>query len=290
MTNSIRLPISIFIIWVLHGSLEATPAASFTPPIRYLDEIFSDVSVTKDIVFGEAVLPNGERLKLRLNLYEPSGDKEIRRPAIVWIHGGGFFQGDKSDAPMTALARNFAQRGYVTVSINYRLERKSLADPNVRRPILDAMYDARAAVRWLRRNAASYRIDENKIAIGGGSAGAFTSLHVAYDSGEGDSGNPGFSSAVSAVVAFWGGLLDAQVMKSGAPPLLVIHGTADQVVPFSMAERLVQRAKEVGVFCEFHPLEGKGHAAWGMMNDYIVWIAPFLYDNVVSGPRRSGRS
>jgi len=52
-------------------------------------------------------------------------------------------------------------------------------------------------------------------------------------------------------------------MKPGAPPLLVIHGTADKLVSISMAERLVQRAKEVGVICEFHPLEGKGHAAIG---------------------------
>lgn len=278
--------ISIFIMSVLSGALGATPPALFTPSTRYLDEIFSDMLVTKDLVFGEAVLPNGERLKLRLNLYEPAGDKEIQRPAIVWIHGGGFFQGDKGDLPMSTLARCFSLRGYVTVSINYRLERKNLTDANIRRPVMDAMYDARAAVRWLRRNAAFYRIDENKIVIGGGSAGAFTALHVAYDSGEGDSGNPGPSSAVSAVVDFWGGLLDPGVMKPGAPPLLVIHGTADKTVPFSMAERLLQRAKEVGVICEFHPLEGKGHAAWEMMNEYIGWIAPFLYDNVINDRRR----
>jgi acetyl esterase/lipase len=139
------------------------------------------------------------------------------------------------------------------------------------------MCDARAAVRWLRRNATSYRIDENKIAIGGGSAGAFTALHVAYASGEGDSGNPGYSSRVAAVIDLWGGLLDITDMTHGEPPLMVIHGTADRTVAFSFADSLVRRAKDVGVVCEFHPLEGQGHAAWAQMVQFIDWIAPFLY-------------
>jgi len=262
---------------ILSGALGAFSDAHFARRTRYLDEIFSDVSVTKDLVYGEAALPNGERLKLRLDLYEPAGDKEIRRPAVVWIHGGGFFQGDKGDLPMTILAWRFALRGYVTASINYRLERKHMADANIRQPVLDAMCDARAAVRWLRRNATSYRIDENKIAIGGGSAGAFTALHVAYALGEGDSGNPGYSSRVAAVIDLWGGLLDITDMTHGEPPLMVIHGTADRTVAFSFADSLVRRAKDVGVVCEFHPLEGQGHAAWAQMVQFIDWIAPFLF-------------
>lgn len=257
------------------------PLLTAAPGARYLDEIFAKASVARDLAYGQSALPDGKRQELLLDLYQPEGDAETKRAAIVWIHGGGFFQGDKGDAPMSTLARRFALRGYVTVSINYRLERKNLADANLRRPVMDAMHDARAAVRWLRANAANYRIDENRIAVGGGSAGAFTSLHVAYDSGEGDSGNPEFSSAVRAVVAFWGGLLDPKVMTSGEPPLLVIHGTADSVVPFGMAERLVERAREVGVACEFHPLEGQGHAAWRKMNEYLGWIAPFLFDHMI---------
>lgn len=260
------------------SSLHSEPGLG---PVRYLDEVFGRVDVVKDIVYGESALPGKESQKLLLDLYQPTGDDAPRRAAIVWIHGGGFFQGDKRDTPISTLARNFAQRGYVTVSINYRLGRVSLIDPNLRQPIVDAMHDARAAVRWLRAHAAEYRIDPEKIAIGGGSAGAFTSLMVAYGSGEGESGNPGYSSAVSAVVDFWGGLLDVTAMKSGDPPLLIIHGTADVIVPFRLAENLVRRAQEVGVVCEFHPLEGQGHGAWQGLKDYIGWIAPFLYRHVI---------
>jgi acetyl esterase/lipase len=266
------------------SSLQAAPVPA---KVRYLDNTFSRVEVAKDIVYGESALPGKETQQLLLDLYQPSGDDAPLRAAIVWIHGGGFFQGDKNDKPMATLARSFAERGYVTVSINYRLERTSMADPNLSRPIRDAMHDARAAVRWLRALAGEYRIDPEKIAIGGGSAGAFASLLVAYGEDEGTSGNPGFSSEVSAVVDIWGGLLDVKVMEAGAPPLLVIHGTADTVVPFRLAEALVKRAQEVGIPCEFHPLEGQGHAAWGRMSDYIAWIAPFLFKHVIqAGEKR----
>ena len=57
--------------------------------------------------------------------------------------------------------------------------------------------------------------------------------------------------------------------------------TADAIVPFRFAEKLAQRAKEVGVICEFHPLEGQGHAAWRGLKDYIGWIAPFLFRHMI---------
>jgi acetyl esterase/lipase len=264
-------------------SLSGTGVGQSTSPTRYLDTVFARVNVTHDLVYGKSALPGQESRELLLDLYQPEGDVETKRAAIVWVHGGGFFQGNKSDPPMAALARDFALRGYVTVSIDYRLERKNMADQNLRRPMLDAMEDARAAVRWLRAHAVEYRIGPKKIAIGGGSAGAFTSLLVAYDeaAGEGESGNPGYSSKVSAVVDFWGGLLDVKVMNAGGPPLLIIHGTQDAVVPFRLAENLARRAKEVGIPCEFQPLEGEGHAAWGRMKEYIAWIAPFLFRYVI---------
>ena len=180
------------------------------------------------------------------------------------------------------LSQRFARRGYVAVSINYRTVTSDRFAKDPVSAMMDVMYDAKAAVRWLRANAAAYRVDAERIGIGGGSAGAFTALHAAYGDGEGTSGNAGYSSRVSAVVDFWGGMYDFADMETGEAPLVIIHGTDDKKVPYSYAEKLVSRAEAVGVSCELHPLEGTGHAAWEGLETYISWIAPFLYRYVAS--------
>jgi len=269
------------LVLAVHGRVGGNDDAT-----RYRDEVFPKVSVTRNLAFRPATT-------LLLDLYEPSGDTAPMRPAIVWIHGGGFYKGAKTDPNMVVLADRFARRGYVTVSINYRLAARDTVDPSLptysraalAQAVTNATEDARAAVRWLRGNSARFRIDKQRIAIGGGSAGAFTSLRMAYTEDKGESSHPGDSSAVCAVVDFWGGLLNANEMKAGGPPLLIIHGTLDRIVPFTLAEKLVGRAKEVGVTCEFHPLEGEGHAAWATMEQYIGWIAPFLHRHLIEKPK-----
>jgi dipeptidyl aminopeptidase/acylaminoacyl peptidase len=88
---------------------------------------------------------------------------------------------------------------------------------------------------------------------------------------------------IRAVIDIWGGLLHTEAMEQGDPPLIIIHGTDDKTVPFHFAERLNARAKEAGIPCEFHPLPGAGHAAWDNTDEYIAWIAPFLYRHVIDG-------
>jgi len=272
------------LVLAIHGRAGGNDGAT-----RYLDEVFSNVSVTRNLVFRKGTVSTGEPAALLLDLYQPAGDTAPMRPAIVWIHGGGFYKGAKTDPNMMVLADRFARRGYATVSINYRLVPRDTVDPSLptfskaalAQAVTNATKDARAAVHWLRENATRFHIDKQRIAIGGGSAGAFTSLHVAYTKDEEESSKPGDSSEVRAVVDFWGGLLNANEMKAGGPPLLIIHGTLDKMVPFAFAEKLVGRAKEVGVTCEFHPLEGEGHAAWASMDQYICWIAPFLYRHMI---------
>ncbi len=96
------------------------------------------------------------------------------------MHGGGFTAGDKASG--AGKANYFARLGYVVVSINYRLlspdgcggDREP--PPICTQAVMAAQHDAQAAVRWLRANAATYRIDTDRIAVGGASAGAVTSL------------------------------------------------------------------------------------------------------------------
>jgi sugar lactone lactonase YvrE/acetyl esterase/lipase len=135
----------------------------------------------------------GDR-ELQLDLYRPAG-MGTTLPAIVCIHGGGWFQGDRTK--MTPLAQTLAAQGYVTVTISYRLSSEAKFPA--------ALHDAKAAVRWLRANALIYGIDPESIGVTGLSAGGHIAALLATSGGipelEGDGGNADQSSAVQATVA-----------------------------------------------------------------------------------------
>ena len=255
---------------------------------RYMDEVFGSVAVTHDIAYGQAIDEYGQPETLELDLYEPAGDTEPLRPAFVWIHGGGFTSGDKADALHVELATRFAKRGYVATSINYRLREGDYfepGDPDLPQVIAEAQHDAQAAVRWLRANAAAYRIDPNRIAVGGTSAGAITALYVNYNSSDpGDSGNPGYPSSTSACIDVSGGV-EVSLMEQGEPPVMIVHGTEDTRVPYEYALNIVARGQAVGISVEFHPLEGIGHGVWTEYKEQIIlWTAVFLYRYVAAPP------
>jgi acetyl esterase/lipase len=98
---------------------------------------------------------------LQLDLYLPKHSSAPAQPAIIFVHGGGWRAGYRTN--FTAFAIAMAERGYAAATISYRLS------PEAKYPA--AIYDVKAAIRWLRKNAKKYQIDPGKIAIGGGSAG-----------------------------------------------------------------------------------------------------------------------
>jgi len=268
----------------------ATQTGAVAQGERYRDEVFASVAVTSDIAYGQAPDTNGQPVTLRLDLYQPDGDREPARPAFVWIHGGGFSSGDKADALEALIGERFAKRGYVVASINYRMREGEyygfgVGDPRLPEVIADAQHDAQAAVRWLRANAAAYRIDAARIAVGGFSAGAVAALYVSYNSSDpGESGNAGYSSSTSACVDVSGGM-DVALMEAGEPPVLVVHGTADSRVPYQGALDIVARAQEVGVTVEFHPIEGAAHVVWFDDAEGIIgWMSDFLYRHLAPRP------
>lgn len=253
------------------------------PEGRYREDVFSAVNVSSGLAYGSAVDSTGRVYTLLLDLYEPADDTVSRRAAIVWIHGGAFISGSRTTAPMVELATRFAKKGYLTVSIDYRLATPEQFELDPWPVMRDAMFDAKAAVRWLRANSDRYRIDSERIAVGGSSAGAYTALHSAYVEAEGDSGNAGLSSQVGAVVDLWGGMDDVNAMERGEAPLIIIHGTLDPVVPFALALQLAARAQALDVPHELHPLPGSGHAPWQFMEQFITWTTPFLYSRLING-------
>jgi endonuclease/exonuclease/phosphatase family metal-dependent hydrolase/dienelactone hydrolase len=221
----------------------------------------AEVKVTRDIAYGAAPsLIDGTQETLRLDLYQPTGEGTALRPALVIVHGGGFTRGDKRNGALVSLARDAARRGYVAVSINYRLFETKPTRPT---EYLKPLADFKAAVRFVRKNAEAWGVDVDRVACLGSSAGAYLCLAGAYsDSGAGESGNPGLRDDVQAVVDLWGALRLTRAIEADEAPLLIIHGTEDTVVPFSAAEALRARAEEIGLPHVFLPLEGEGHSPW----------------------------
>jgi acetyl esterase/lipase len=227
-------------------------------PLRYRDAVFTGVTTATNVAYGSAIEQDGDPITLLLDTYEPAGDDVDARPAIVWVHGGGFTGGNKSSPEIVTQANAFALKGFFNVSINYRLA------PLSGQTILDAQHDAQAAVRFLRKNAATYRIDPNRIAIGGTSAGAITALNVAYHPEDpGSSGNPGFASTVGAAVSLSGAELGAGGPNAGEPSTLLFHGTNDPLVPYQWAVNTVNAAEAAGLNAYLITYQGEGHVPIG---------------------------
>lgn len=207
----------------------------------------ADIKITRDMEYGKgAVLTEAKSIPLKLDLYEPATGTG-NRPVFVLIHGGGFRIGSKNN--MVRFARPLAENGFVAVPVQYRLE----GDKPTGHRIDSAVEDVNLAIKWLRENSAKYRLDMDRVVVGGPSAGGITSCNLGYTSlGQGNK--------LRGVVNLWGGLGGRLGRMQVGPPLLTIHGTADETVPFSSATRIHARAKELGIPSRLIPLEGVGHS------------------------------
>ncbi len=251
-------------------------------PLRYRDALFSAVTVTRDLQYGSAPV-NGTPTALRLDVYQPTGDAQRGRPALVWVHGGGFSGGDKANTVPVDVANTFAKLGYVVVSINYRLLGNACAanpgTTNCAIAALEAKHDAQAAVRWLRANAVAYSVDPNRIAIGGESAGGITATLTGLNSEEvGASGNPGFQSTVRGFVSVAGGLRDGLFASAGDAAGLFFHGSADTVVPANWSNVTTAKMLHAGVPAFLQTQQGAGHVPWAQYRAlYLEQASYFLY-------------
>jgi acetyl esterase/lipase len=214
-----------------------------TAPLRYRDPVFNAVTVTSNIKYGSAVNLEQKTVTLRLDMYQPTGDKVTSRPAIVWVHGGSFCCGTKTSQELVDEATTFSMEGYLNVSIDYRLESPGCSGSlsNCGPAIQEAAADAQTAVRFLRSNAVKYGIDPNRIAIGGSSAGAITALNVGYSSSE----DP--PASVRAVVSLSGAQLEVGTISAGDAPAIDFHCTTDPLVSYSWAVNTIKSAKAVGL-------------------------------------------
>ncbi|MEP7323049.1 MAG: alpha/beta hydrolase [Saprospiraceae bacterium] len=254
-------------------------------PGRYLEELFTSFDTLKNIQYGHAVNIKGEDEKLFLDLYQPHADRLRNRPLVIFVHGGGYTGGDKATGYPMTFTEGLSKRGYVVASINYRL---GLEEPKSDTSFFEAMFrvmqDAKASVRFLRMYAGKYGIDENKIYIMGGSAGAHAVLHLAYmdeselppyynktklGTLEGNAGNDGVSSKVAAVINCWGAIIDMGWIKKGDIPFFGIHGAKDVAVPVDSSDlthgfkygsrALYHHTQTLGIYSGMKIYEQAGH-------------------------------
>ena len=251
----------------------------------------ADIKVPDSVIFEQGVeYSNPDDQHLQLDIARPK-DGEGPFPAVLCIHGGGFRAGNRQS--YDALCIKLAERGYVAATMTYRLA------PKYQFPA--AIHDTKAAVRWLRANAAKYHIDSQRIGTTGGSAGGHLAqfLGVTQDvpQFEGTGGNPGQSSHVACVVNVYGpsdftksygksvdaaevlplwlgGNLQQEYRRHivasplywvtpVAAPTLCIHGTEDKYVAYEQATWIVDKLKAATVDVELLTLEGAGHGFKG---------------------------
>jgi dienelactone hydrolase len=277
------LPCVVAVALVSGCSLERPVGPS---PTRYVDEVFSSVSIQRDLAYGSAPGRDGLPETLPLDLYTPTGDTSSqRRPAVIWVHGGGFAVGSKTASNVVALATTFAKRGYVAASADYRLLASSGCggNPTPTQECIDAalgaQHDIQAAVRWMRAHADEYNIDPNRIAVGGTSAGAVTSILLAVNANDpGDSGNPGYSSRVGGAVSISGGLPTNDLIDSSDSPVLFFHGDQDTTVPFYWSAQNAGALLQAGVLAIWEPLYGAGHVPFAQYHTlFFEQSAYFLF-------------
>lgn len=221
--------------------LASSAGCQWPPGTRYVYRVFDQVEVTEDIVYRTTTNYLGQTVNLALDIYQPVGDTVSQRPVVMWMHGGCWTRGNKS--LMEAYADDSARRGYVGVSINYRLRNTcSLEAAN------DAFQDAVAAVAWLKAHAAQYRLDPDAIVVGGHSAGAINAANVLFQANP----SPAAGGVVLAGMGFG-------APTAGDPPVIMHHGTADTTVRPEWAQATCDNTRNAGNVCVFFSYQGGGH-------------------------------
>ncbi len=251
------------------------------------------IEVRRDISYA-----GNENPRQQLDLFLPKAPAEGKRPVLVFIHGGGWRNGDRAGGGQR-LARFVESGKYAGVSVGYRLSGEAQWPSQI--------HDCKAAIRWIRAHAEEYGFDTERIVVMGTSAGGHLVAMLGTSGDvkelEGDLGpHTEHSSRVAAVIDFFGptemltmgdhkGSIDhnspnspESLLLGGAvqehpeiaraaspvtyvsaddPPFLILHGTKDPVVPFPQSERLAELLKAAKVTCALVPITDAGHGFGG---------------------------
>lgn len=288
---------------------------------RYASDTFTNVTVTSNVVYGNNIKANGSPQSLTMDIYQPTGDIETARPLIVWAHGGSFLGGSSSDADVVTLSQAFTKKGFVCVSINYRLGLTPFDSTGAIKAVLRAVQDMKASVRFFYKDKLTtntYKIDTNNIFIGGSSAGAITALQYAYldkscevnyyinastlnslGGMEGYSGNQCYSTKVKGVINLCGALGRYGWLESNDVPFCSMHGTVDGTVKYNRgvvnpgiplilldgSRMLKEQANALGINNPFYTWYNQDHVPYANGSNptaYMDTTIKFVRDFLVS--------
>ena len=249
---------------------------------------------------------------LFMDVYEPAKGSRTtfmdrHKPTVLFMFGGGFIQGTRDDESYNSWFRMLTENGYRVISIDYRLGLKGskkvgVAQVNVLdKAIHMAVEDLFSATNFIIENADQLRVDPSNIVISGSSAGAISVMQAEYEIANRTSWASvlpqGFNYA--GVMSFSGAILSrkGKVKYQTTPcPTLMLHGTADKLVPYKQIAvfnlgffgggKLVERFKKFGYNYNMYHFIDYGHEIAGSMYSTFDLQIDFLEKNVMQGKKR----
>lgn len=273
---------------------------------RYLNDIFeAETAVTETYA-----VKDGEELKL--DVYLPKNDTASARPLVVFMHGGGFAGGTRNNEAEVKFAQSAARKGYVAVQISYRLTRKGQSfgcDYKASGKIetfQKAAEDFMDAVQFMLKNKEKYRIDPEKVIVGGSSAGAEAVLNAVYNDRLMFEDPEKYDSIdIDGVFSLAGAIVDARyITPKNAIPGVFFHGTEDNLVPYATAPHhfcepdapgylildgsrtITKKLNELGQSYLLYSFEGGKHEHSGMPFNYMEDVFSFFRSVFLKGEKK----
>jgi hypothetical protein len=276
---------------------------------HYEENQFDNVDKTT-ITYGSAIGASGFLQYLKMDIYSSPDDTLTDKPVMILAFGGAFIAGERGD--MEDFARQFAKKGYVAAAIDYRLLSLAGGIPDSVSGLeaaVKASFDMKAAIRHFRKDAANgnpYKIDVDKIFVGGVSAGSIAALNAAmldeddvteahvlkvindnggFEGNSGDAENLSYSSEVAGVFNMSGGVYRLNYIDQDDPPIFSVHGDLDEVVPYGYdfiklfnikiipiygSSSINDYAASIGLRSELYTVEGGDHSSIYTSTQYAV--------------------
>ncbi len=221
---------------------------------NHVENLLKQVEVIKNVEYARTP----EQVML-LDVYLPPGKPERPLPAVIWIHGGGLKNLDKDYELIRWCAAYTALAGFVSISVEYRLVGTA--------PLPAAIEDCKTAVRFIRKNAAQFHIEPERVGVGGESAGGYLAALVATaDSSAGFDKReyPGVSSRVQCGVLWYPvttryDFKPVDYVTPDDPPVLLLHGDRDKVVSIDESYTMKKKYEEAGAPVELHIVKNADH-------------------------------